>query len=315
MLLTYAKIVSFIVGSGRSIPKSELIDYEETSDSLLNRVIQPRRNDSHKGDNGVVSVVGGSRIFHGAPYFASMAALRTGADLVYLAVPKLIATPIRALSPDLIVFPIADAKLTKGAAGALLKWLPKTDALVLGPGLGRQSLEGARRIISELCLERKIRASLDAEAQHTELYSLIRDRGCITTPHPGEFKRIFGEDPGSSLEQKIEYTKRQASVHGLTIVLKASESVITDGNSVYVNKVGSAAMTCGGIGDTLSGVIGTLLAQCRLTTLKSVEIAAAASYIVGLAGRKAAEIRGFHIAATDIIEQIPQVLKPFDRLV
>ncbi|MGI0091973.1 MAG: NAD(P)H-hydrate dehydratase [Nitrososphaerales archaeon] len=291
-----------------------MADYEEVSDALLRKVIQPRRIASHKGDNGVVCVVGGSRIFHGAPFFSSMAALRTGADLVYLAVPKLIASSIRSLSPDLIVFPIADAKLTRGAAGALLKWLPEVDSLVLGPGFGRQNLDGAKKVIGDVCLERKIRASLDAEAQNTDLYSLLRGKDCITTPHPGEFKKIFAQEVGTSLEEKIASTKKKASEYGITIVLKGHETVVTDGSSVFVNKVGSPAMTCGGIGDTLSGVIGSLLAQARGTDLKSVEIAAAASYIVGLAGKKAADLRGFHIVATDIIDQISEILKPFDRL-
>lgn len=292
-----------------------MANYVETSEDLLRTIILPRSAESHKGDNGVVCVVGGSRIFHGAPYFASMAALRTGADLVYLAVPNLIASSVRALAPELIVFPIADAKLTKGAADALLKWLPEIDSLIVGPGLGRQNLEGLRKIVGVVCLERNIRASLDAEAQHTELFNLIKGKQCITTPHPGEFKRIFGKDPGESLEDKISSTKNEAARYGITIVLKGFETVISDGETVYVNKAGSPAMTCGGIGDILSGVTGCLLAQSRGTSAKSVDIAAAASFIVGNAGRAAASIKGFHIVASDIIEQIPQIVKPFDRTV
>ena len=73
-------------------------------------------------------------------------------------------------------------------------------------------------------------------------------------------------------------------------------------------------MTCGGIGDVLSGVTGCLLAQSVGTELEAVEIAAAASYIVGLAGAKAAGLKGFHIVASDIVEQIPAVMRPFDRV-
>jgi ADP-dependent NAD(P)H-hydrate dehydratase len=289
------------------------VDYIETSDELLRKVVQPRHVDSHKGDNGVVAVVGGSRIFHGAPFFTSISAARAGADLVYLAVPKLIASSIRALSPDLIVFPIADAKLTRGAADAFLKWLPEIDCLVLGPGLGRQNLEGARKIVSQVALEKGVRVSLDAEAQNTEMYSLLKGRDCITTPHPGEFKRVFSLDPGNSLEEKIRSVKSKALEFEITIVLKAHESIISDGERVYVNKTGGAAMTCGGIGDILSGVIGAFCAQAVGTDLKSVEIASAASYTVGRAGEKAENIKGFHIVATDIIEQIPFSLKPFDK--
>jgi ADP-dependent NAD(P)H-hydrate dehydratase len=291
-----------------------LADYEETSADLLKRVIVPRRKESHKGDNGVVAIVGGSRIFHGAPYFASMAALRSGADLAYVGVPKLIVTSIRALSPELIVFPMADSKLTKGAVDAFLKWLPKVDSLVLGPGLGRQNWEGAKKLLVELCLERKIKATLDAEAQSTEIYSLIKNKGCVTTPHAGEFKRIFGVDSGSTLEQKIESTKSKAKDFGITVVLKGAESVISDGDTTFVNRIGSPAMTCGGIGDTISGVIGAMLAQARDTQIRSVEIAAAASFVVGSAGQLAGEDRGLHIIASDIVDRIPNILKPFDRV-
>lgn len=277
-------------------------------------MVKPRRIDSHKGDNGVVGVVGGSRIFHGAPYFTSMSAMRGGADMVYLAVPKLIASSVRSLSPDLIVFPLADAKLTRGAADALLKWLPEIDCLVLGPGMGRQSLDGAKKVISNAVSERKVRVSVDAEAQNQEIYSLLKGKDCITTPHPGEFKRVFGVDAGNTLEEKIGSVRDKAREFGITIVLKAHESVISDGEKVYVNRTGGAAMTCGGIGDTLSGVIGALAAQARGTELRAAEICAAASFIVGLAGEQAERLKGFHIVATDIIEQIPTVMKPFDRL-
>jgi ADP-dependent NAD(P)H-hydrate dehydratase len=291
-----------------------LTEYLETSDDLLEKVIQPRKADSHKGDNGVVCVVGGSRLFHGAPFFSSIAGLRTGADLVYLAVPKLIATAVRSLSPELIVFPIADAKLTTGAADALLKWLPEIDSLVLGPGMGRQNLDGVKKLVREIGLERKVKVSLDAEAQNVDVYDLIKHKDCVTTPHPGEFRRVFGIDCGETLPAKIESTSGKARDYGITIVLKGSESVITDGSTVFVNRTGSPGMTCGGIGDTLSGVIGALIAQSCGSNMKTVEIAAAASYVVGLAGKKAVSLKGFHIVATDIIEQIPEVLKRFDRV-
>jgi len=218
------------------------------------------------------------------------------------------------LSPELIVFPIADAKLTTGAADALLKWLPEIDALVLGPGMGRQNLDGVKKLVREIGLERKVKVSLDAEAQNVHIYNLIKHKDCVTTPHPGEFKRVFGIDSGETLSAKIETTSTKARDYGITIVLKGSESVITDGSKIFVNKTGSPGMTCGGIGDILSGVIGALIAQASDSNLKTVEIAAAASYVVGLAGKRAVSLKGFHIVATDIIEQIPEVLKPFDRV-
>jgi len=136
----------------------------------------------------------------------------------------------------------------------------------------------------------------------------------VTTPHPGEFKRVFGIDAGSTLEEKISNVSSKAKEFGITVILKGANSIISDGESIFVNKSGSPGMTCGGIGDTLTGVISSLIAQAQGSDLKAVELAAAASYIVGLAGQKAVTEKGFHIVATDIIDQIPYVLKPFDRI-
>ena len=76
--------------------------------SVVKKFIPPRKSTSRKGDNGVVLVVGGSYIYHGAPILSSIAALRCGTDLVYTAVPKINVTPTRAISPNLIVIPLVD---------------------------------------------------------------------------------------------------------------------------------------------------------------------------------------------------------------
>ena len=96
--------------------------------------------------------------------------------------------------------------------------------------------------------------------------------------------------------------------------MKGAETVISNGTQTFVNRTGSPGMTCGGIGDTLSGIIAGLIAQASGTAIETVELAAAASYVLGLAGRKAVSEKGFHVVATDIIDQISAVLKPFDRV-
>ena len=98
-------------------------EFEIDEDYVKSR-IPPRKRDSHKGMNGVVCVVGGGRIYHGAPFLCAMGAARTGVDLVYVAVPAQVAVPIRSLSPDLIVFPLPDSKLTRGNAVKLYGLAP-----------------------------------------------------------------------------------------------------------------------------------------------------------------------------------------------
>ena len=77
-------------------------------------MIPARKSKSRKGDNGTVLVVGGSYIYHGAPILSSIAALRCGTDLVYTSVPKINVSSTRSVSPNLIVLPLVDQKLTKG---------------------------------------------------------------------------------------------------------------------------------------------------------------------------------------------------------
>ena len=88
----------------------------EVTEDLFQNVFRSRIEDSHKGQNGVVLVVGGGWLYHGAPTLAALAALRSGVDLVLVAVPKMIAPSVRAISPNLIVLPLPDAKLTNGSA-------------------------------------------------------------------------------------------------------------------------------------------------------------------------------------------------------
>lgn len=117
--------------------------------------IPPRKADSHKGMNGKAAIVGGSRIYHGAPFNAAMAALRSGIDLVYLAVPAVIATPVRAMSADLIVIPMPDSKLTRGNANRLTSWLPELDSIGIGPGLGPQNPEDLAHALTRLSTKSK----------------------------------------------------------------------------------------------------------------------------------------------------------------
>ena len=105
----------------------------------VKKFIPARKAKSRKGDNGTVLVIGGSYIYHGAPILSSIAALRSGVDLVYTCVPKINVTPTRAISPNLIVIPLVDQKLTRGAVNKLLGVLPrKLDSATIGMGLAVQ---------------------------------------------------------------------------------------------------------------------------------------------------------------------------------
>ena len=131
-------------------------------------------------------------MYHGAPILASLAALRCGTDLVYTAVPKINSQATRAASPNLIVIPLADQKLTRGAAKKLLGQTPVgLDSAAIGMGLAVQERNSLLLLIKTL-LDSDVRLLLDASALVPEVLPEISGKNCILSPHAGEYKRLFG---------------------------------------------------------------------------------------------------------------------------
>jgi len=278
------------------------------SEEDVRKLFKPRRRDSRKGENGVVVVVGGGRLYHGAPFLTASAALRSGMDLVFLAVPKAISEAVRALSPNLIVIPLPDVKLTVGSVNKLLRWLPdRVDSAAIGPGLGRQKTDGICKLARELALS-GVKLVLDADALRREVIEAVKGRQVVVTPHSGEFRRLFDVELAARVDERVEKVREMAASSGVTILLKGMVDVVSDGARVNLNYTGTPAMTTGGTGDVLTGIVAGFLAK----GLDPFEAASAAAYVNGLAGERVAERLGMHITASDLIEELPYVLKNLD---
>ena len=278
--------------------------------TIVKNFIPPRKFMSRKGDNGKVLVLGGSYFYHGAPILSSLAALRCGTDLVYTCVPKINVQATRAISPNLIVLPLVDAKLTRGAVHKLLGIIPKQlDSVAIGMGLAIQDRESLKLLVTSL-LNQDVRISLDASALVSDILPVIKNKKVIVTPHAGEFKRLFGELPPDSKKERILTVEKHAKENGLTILLKGPTDIVSDGQKTYLNVKNTPAMTVGGTGDVLSGVVAAMLSKNR----NPVEAAAAAVFINGKAGALAQRKHGLHIVATDLLEFISEAMKPFDRI-
>ena len=287
------------------------MELQTLSSSIVQNFIPTRKSTSRKGDNGIVLVVGGSYIYHGAPVLSSLAALRCGADLVYTCVPKINVTPTRAISPNLIVIPLVDQKLTLGAVKKLVGALPRNlHSATIGMGLAIQEKNSLLHLVKSL-LDRDVRLSLDASALIPEILPILAHKNVVVTPHAGEFKRLFGDVPSDSNLERIKLVEENALKHGITILLKGPTDIISDGKITYLCEKNTPAMTVGGTGDVLSGLVAGLLSTNRNT----LESAAAASYICGLAGKEVQEKLGLHITSMDLIDSIPSVMKPFDKII
>ena len=278
--------------------------------SIVKKYIPPRNLNSRKGDNGKGLVVGGSYMYHGAPILSSLAALRTGADLVYTAVPKVNAQASRAISPDLIVIPLADSKLTRGSVNKLLGQIPVgIDSAAIGMGLAVENIEALKLLIKSL-IERDVRLSLDASALRKEILPIIKGKNVVITPHSGEFERIFGEKIPSNKKTRISTLERLAKKNSITILLKGQDDIITDGVMTLINAKKTPAMTVGGTGDVLSGIVASMLSRNR----NVLESTASAAFLNGQAGKIIQKQFGTHMIASDLIDVLPLVAKTFDKI-
>ena len=278
--------------------------------AIVRKFIPARKANSRKGDNGTVLVVGGSYIYHGAPILSSLAALRSGTDLVYTSVPKINTQSTRAISPNLIVIPLVDQKLTRGAVKKLLGAIPKNlDSATIGMGLAVAEKSSLKILIQEL-LNRDVRLSLDASALVSDILPLLANKNVVVTPHTGEFKRLFGQIPPENQKQRISLVEKFAKENGITILLKGQTDVVSDGKTTFLNPKKIPAMTVGGTGDVLSGLVAGILAKNR----NALEAAAAAAFINGMAGKLVQKKLGLHITSMDLIDVIPQVMRPFDKI-
>ena len=277
--------------------------------TFAGNVIPPRMSESHKRMNGTVCVVGGSRLYHGAPFLCGQGAMRSGVDLVYIAVPRTIAPSIRSLSPDFIVIPLPDSKLTRGNVSKLLAWVKGVDVYAVGPGLGAQNPDHVARCLAELKGESK-GLVVDADALLPRALESIRKSNSVVTPHAAEFERLFGVKLPSDLDGRVNVVSEESKKAGVVVLLKGPTDVISNGDKVGLNETHTPAMTVGGTGDVLTGITAGLVAKGA----DPFDAACAAAYVNGSAGLEATEELGLHITASDVANRIANVMKKFDRL-
>lgn len=276
---------------------------------LVQDLVVPRIATSKKGDNGIVLVVGGNRIYHGAPLLASLAALRSGTDLVYTAVPRSNIVATRSFSPNIIALPLPDDKLTVGSSNRLLAVIPKRpDSAAIGMGMTIAKPAALLTIIKGL-LARNSKLVLDASALIPSMLDEISGTETIITPHIGEYKRIFGKNLPDSEVERISNIQKCAKQYRIVILLKGRIDIISDGERVGINRTHNCAMTVGGTGDILTGIVAGLL-----TKVKPFEASLLGSYFNGVAGNLAYKRIGLHLAATDLLEDLPTAMKPFDKI-
>jgi len=283
--------------------------------------------DSHKGENGRLLVVGGGP-YYGAPALSSFAAQRSGTDLIYLVTPKKVAKAVTSYSP-LIIKPIRLAKnLAKLSPTLIVKelndsdilvvedleitkqYIDKVNTLLIGPGLGSdKKTQKAVEELIRLFVKSKKSIVIDADAIKVvgKNPDIVKNSNTVLTPHTGEFKELTGVVLSKKLDDRKSNVEKWAKKLNVTICLKGPVDIISNGEKTKLNDIHNEAMTVGGTGDVLAGIIAGLMSK----NVEGFDAARMGVFINGEAGNFAFKKRSYGLIATDIIDEIPNVLRNY----
>ncbi len=273
----------------------------------------PRRgSDSTKFAAGSVLVCGGSIGLTGAPCLASDAAARAGAGYVTACVPASLNLVFEARLLEVMTVPLPDVAghLTEDGLDTVLGRSRRVQALVLGPGIGREPETIA--LTRALAAGVEVPLLLDADglfAHSGRLGALAaRPAPTVLTPHAGELGRLLERESAEIEAHRLEAVRTAAAQSGAIVVLKGDDTLVADPEGrVAVNRGGAPALATAGTGDVLSGVIGAYLAK----GMDPFHAACAGVFLHAAAGRLAARLIGTDgVVAHDVIELLPRALAP-----
>lgn len=296
------KFTGEVVVSNIGIPEFVLDKFNDkmyfTTRESVKANLKPREKFSHKGDFGRVAVIAGSEGFTGAAYLSSASAVRSGAGLVTLCCDESLQGVLSSKTEEAMTVSIQNENFH-----SVIK---KSNSIAFGPGLGNNV--ASRVLLSRVLTLAACPVVIDADGLNVLQGNLgilkLAEFMLVLTPHPGEFSRLSGLTMEAIEKDRIKAATDFAKKHRIILLLKGYNTIITDGETVYVNPTGSSAMASGGMGDTLTGIIASFIGQ----GLKPFQAAFSAAYIHGYCGDRLAETR-FSVNASELLRELPAAIK------
>lgn len=256
------------------------------------KIFKKRNDFTHKGYYGKLSIFAGSLSMTGAPYFASLAAMRTGCGLSYLYIDKDIQDILSVKLSETIVRTNDNYDLTD------------MDAVLFGPAWS--FFDDRDKIYKDIIASNK-KLVIDADGLHyLKKYADKLAYRAVITPHFAELARLLDVDIEKIIEDPKKYARIASDKYEVVVVLKGHNTIVMNKDIEYINNTGNPGMATAGSGDVLSGIIASLIAQ----GFKVFNAAKFGVYLHGLAGDLAKEkYTEYSLIASDIIEFIPKAIK------
>ena len=273
-----------------------------------------RPKDSHKGTCGKILIVAGSRGMTGAASLAAMSAMKVGAGLVTLAVPESLNPIYEMKLTEVMTAPLDEVK--QGIIGGdkasekILDLAEKVDAILMGPGLGRE--RETQALVKKIVAEVDKPLILDADAIYPFNGNADELKACkqipILTPHLGELSALLNIPVEKLRPALIPEVRRAAQEFRAIIVAKCEVTVVGYPNGeIFISAMGNSAMASGGCGDVLAGAIAGLMKQTPFAPLTGV-------WLQGIAGGFAENLKSEGLIASDVMEYLPAAIKRLREL-
>lgn len=274
-----------------------------------------REQRTNKGDYGQVLCVCGSfpeneslgLAMSGAAVLSAKSALRTGAGLVRVYTHKENFSPISAALPEAVML-LYGAEIDKDMLAAEVR---RADAVLLGCGLGKSQI--SKEIVEVVMKNASSPLVIDADGLNIlsenptfwDYLSAEQRKQTVITPHPKEMSRLCGKSVEAVLADTVSIAREFSQKYSVITLLKDHNTVITNGEIVYINNSGNAGMATAGSGDVLAGILVSMLGNSTLEARSILHKVAIGAYLHGLAGDFAAELYGEHcMIASDLVDCI-----------
>lgn len=268
-------------------------------------LLPERLKASHKGDNGHVLIVAGSKWMRGAATLAARAAFSAGAGLVTVAGVSSVCDAVAANLPEAILLPLPEENgvVTEDAAEEILKYQHKFTSALIGPGLTVEP--SVHAFLGRLFRALTIPAVIDADALTCVANGVeLPATDCVLTPHPGEMSRLLHASIAEVQADRFRTVDHAVGEYKHCVLLKGPYSIVgEEGQPKLVNSTGNPGQASAGMGDVLSGMIATLLAQ----DIPGYYAAGCGMFWHGAAADICAELIGpIGYKASDVANALPQ---------
>lgn len=276
--------------------------------SEIDRWIPQRNQSAHKGSEGHLLIIAGSKGMTGAALMCAKASIAMGAGLVTAACPESLLPLYAGGVLEMLTLPVAETTegaIAKEAFDALFSGNRRYTAVVIGPGLSLNP--STQELVREIVQKIDLPMVIDGDGLSALTPERIgnREQSWVATPHPGEMARLFETSVSTIQANRFHYSRRLAGKFGVA-VLKGAKTVISSAHETLVNPTGSPAMASGGMGDVLAGVIGALAAK----GMPALHAAACGVFLHGLAADLLVEETGAEaVSATQVSNNLQNALR------